>query len=277
MRARWGLGGAATLVACAAITGADDLTARPAPADADVPDARDATTVDAAEAASPEAAVRDDGNDATLGFCKGLPNPKPTLCADFEDGMLPVPWTTQLGGSGTATVVASPNRSAPNALELRVLGNGGRANVEAILPAGTTTEIVVGFSVHATIPIGLEYELAVIKLGGAGGNLYELQLEAYDNVLEFEEETPLTDGAVPQRDVPLGFSFPNGTWKRCQIRLTLSAGQSMVTFEVEGFAPVTHAVSAHLYPGPIEIDIGDNSTNAQASTVVYDDIVVNRK
>ena len=226
-----------------------------------------------------DAAVEHDGSpDSTpppKGYCAGL-MPAPTLCTDFDDAVFPGPWQTRTSGGGATSLAATGGRSLPAAAQLTVSGSGN-AFLERTFTTAASTELHIGFDVFPTaLAVGSSttgYELVVVRLGTSGGNPYELQLERTDGELNIEEERPASDGTVSENDTKLGIPLPLGSWRRIDVRLKLGDGSSALTVEVEGSAPVTRPLSAHLYNIAPTVIIGHDSLS-NTIDMRYDDIVV---
>lgn len=297
-RARVALGVAAVLVGCNALTGAADLEADRGEGALDPRRLEDVDAASSRNDGSPTTSppegdgstvpVGDAGTDAPLavdgdagpplGFCASL-SPAPTLCTDFDDGVFPAPWTIGQLGTSTTTSTNAASRSPTRSLLLDVPGGAsGAAFLEKAFPAAAATKVSVSFSVLlVSRDQARDLELGTILLGLSGGNRYEAQLELIaGNELNIEEETPASDGTVPQRDVALGVTLPTGVWKRITWSISFAAGSSSLAVALEGAAsPAPLAVQAHRYPSAPIVRIGDEAASTYQSQVRFDDIVVN--
>lgn len=282
----------ALALACNALTGVGDLGIDDGTRVASTDDAAVDRTVVSVDSGAPNdgslgnddgsiVVIDDAGQDADaapLGFCASL-SPAPALCTDFDDNVFPGPWTSTVTGLATATLVTSTFRSSPRALHLATPGGtSGTAFVSRTFPTVAQSEVVLSFAVRAGQQRPVEHELAVIFLGSAGGNRYQIQFELLDNgVLNLEEEFPDADGGVPQKDDPLGVTLSLGVWTRVTITLAIGVSSSNVTFAIEGSAPVTKSVVAHNYKAAPRIVIGHDSATTSAYGMDYDDIFVRVK
>jgi hypothetical protein len=219
-----------------------------------------------------------DADAAPLGFCASL-SPAPSLCTDFDDNVFPGPWTPTLVGPGTAALVTSTFRSSPRALQLGSPGvTSGTAFLSRTFATVAQSEVVLGFSIRAGQQRPIENELAVIFLGSAGGNPYQVQLELLDNgVLNLEEEAPDGAGAIAEKNEPLGINLTIGQWTRVTITLAIGLSSSTVTFDIEGSAPVTKTALAHNYKAAPRIVLGHDSATTAAYAMTYDDVFVRVK
>lgn len=274
-------------VACNAVTGVGDLgvedpTQKRGPNDGGADGA--STTVDGSPTSDggPLGDASGEGDadaDATpLGFCASL-SPAPELCTDFDDAVFPGPWTPTVNGAATATLVTSTFHSSPRAVQLASPGTtNGNAFLSRTFATVAQSEVVLGFSIRAGQQRPGENELVVIFLGSAGGNPYQLQLELLDNgALVFEEEAPIADGGVAEKNDALGVKLTVGQWTRVTITLAMGVSSSNVTFVVEGSAPVTKPALAHGYKAAPRIVIGHDTATTSAYAMTYDDIFVRVK
>lgn len=277
--------------ACNALTGASDLSVGGDPRDPTADGAVDSTaatdggsssegTLDGGDASV--VVVDDAATDADampLGFCASR-SPAPTLCNDFEDDAT-APWTVTPGGAGTVTIETTQSRSAPRSLRVAVpAASSGRAFIARTFAGALPATITIAFAVRAeAVATDTTQELAVIFLATSGGNPYQLQLEMRSNgMLELEEETPLPDATIPERNVDVGISLPFDEWRRVTWTVAIGASSSTSTVAVEGVAnPSQLAVSAHAYKAAPTINIGHDGTVATPFSVFYDDLVVDLK
>jgi hypothetical protein len=147
----------------------------------------------------------------------------PALCTDFDDDVFPGPWTPTVTGLATANVVANTFRSSPHAI---LLGSPGGTSGTAFLSRtfATVAQTEIGFSVRAGQQRPIENELAVVFLASAGGHPYQVQFELLDNgVLNFEEEAPLADGGVLEKNDALGVALTVGQWTRVTLTIAMAA------------------------------------------------------
>jgi len=169
----------------------------------------DAPTTAVVDAGASDAATAETSVEAAAaGFCASL-SPKPTFCSDFDDGLLPGPWTKVLEvGNGTLRTDRDGIVSAPFAGLMRVNANQdshGAALVMATLPA-PTRRMRIGFDLRVDeFPnVGdADCDVMFVTFGYDAAAAFEIQVQLNANgTIEFHSQ----GGAGGAAEAPIALS-----------------------------------------------------------------------
>jgi hypothetical protein len=242
----------------------DDLGGNGAPGDAASPDA---TTIDAAPDAS---------SDGPAGpFCQRL-SPKPTFCADFDQGDFPAGFdSVTTYGSGKSLLegpLGDPSR-AFSASSPAISGStqGAAALVKKL--AKPIKQLRIEFDY---LPVALdssERSICSIAVGKDNLNLYVRNTGA-----RVTEAATLPDGGTLYGGGTLAKGFTVGTKAHVKWVITVGAGTSASSVTLDGAAVEYDNVHVHDYPSPPQISIGmffiaapSPGWSARIDDVVFDD------
>lgn len=230
----------------------------------------------------------DGGNDGDgsppPSFCKLVTGA--AICADFDDGVPPSPFTSVSlqGASNTLTYDDQDFKSAPRSLLM----------VGVHPPVGSTSVALNWKTPIITTKVVAEFDFKAVALGGdsfevlkfsrsVSGSAYSLGLALTESA-EFRlvYQVPTADGGYEAGSVKL--SVPaNGKWQHLSCRVTTDAeSESKIDVIVDGVAAGSHANASYatlfLLAQP-EVAIGDRALgfaplNPKPWRVRFDNVVI---
>ena len=215
-------------------------------------------------------------------FCASV-SPKPTFCADFDQGM------AQGGFDGVGQAPAAAGAialdtngplSAPAALGVSItagLADTGMGRVlvlnKAFVPMpATSVRLTYGVRVSAVDPTA-GAQLSEIEIGKAAIVVYVTPTKAFA-----QERVPTDAGGATYQSYPLSAAPAAGVWTNVEVVVDLSARR--YTIKIAGAVAIDRALAGSVVSGKVGLALGlayYSGSNVVASGADFDDVVLDIK
>ncbi|MBS2013835.1 MAG: hypothetical protein JST00_13180 [Deltaproteobacteria bacterium] len=176
------------------------------------------------------------------------------LCADFDDGVLPTPFSrSEISGPGSALTYDSTDSRSPPRSALMVAGAPGTETQSALVWDAPTapSELVIDLDVRME-----SFGSGSFDLLGLGRSAHNLEIEVNDDgTLAFDLESPAFDGG--DQTNAIGGLLADKAWHHLQISMTKTATAIDTKATLDGVAIGSAKMQLELLAGPFVFYIGD--------------------
>ncbi|MBS2013212.1 MAG: hypothetical protein JST00_10015 [Deltaproteobacteria bacterium] len=230
---------ALSLPGCLLLTDLAGLSEGPADGGASPADAEAGATFDG----SPDAGLIDGSADASVDgpFC-ATQGAGATFCADFEEGLLPVPWADE-DGYGRATLdvddlrAKTGRRSLVAACPSLTGSDNTKATLRKPLVASLGERLTIEFSIrpetYGNIPGG-GWASVAFESQDSSQRKSRLYFRISATTTQLLEASDLADGGVDYAETPDQPPLPLDTWTTVRIEAQLSASSSKFLLDING-------------------------------------------
>ncbi len=215
-------------------------------------------------------------------FCSSL-SPKPTFCADFDQGM------TQGGfdsiaqvpaGAGALALDTSGPLSAPAALLVSItagladtsMGRVALLNKAFVPIPATSVRLTYGVRVSAVDPTG-GAQLSEVELGKAAIVVYVTPTKAFA-----QERVPTDAGGATYLSYPLSVVPAAGAWTNVDVLVDLSARH--YTIKIGGALAIDRPLASTVVAGKVGVALGlayYSGSSVVASSADFDNVTLDMK
>lgn len=247
----------------------------------DPSDPNDGGASSSSDGAAVDGAPSDSAADAGPSFCTLL-GEAATSCVDFDNGILPPPWTREEKGGGAARLVADcgPGRST-GCLEVEAKYSAGFPAGEygAALRfpvGGAPRSALVSAAVRVGEISGGTSDVLAIAMGNSGAQLFWLlELEVAQDGRSWLTEHSFTPAGTDVSTVEASSKLPLEAWTRVDIALAINVTSSSAVLRFDGADVAQKSLGAHAYPEFHYVELGDRYLDPGVATRLrYDEVVV---
>jgi len=216
-------------------------------------------------------------DDASGPFCASQ-SPKPTFCADFDQGAVLSGFDTMSAATvGSLALDTNAPLSAPASLLASItagMADTSTGRVELLnkafgtLPT-TTVHLRYGVKVAAVDPTG-GAQLSEIEIGKAAIVVYVTPTKAYA-----QERVPTDAGGATYQSYPMSMALTANTWEIVDVLVDLSGHQ--YTVKIAGAVALTRPLAGTVVPGKVGLALGlayYSGSTVVASSADFDNVLL---